>query len=134
MAQARRRRDLAEVSRVGVDETVRAQGLQYMTGFKDLEERRIGISTEGKDAETVNEFKAGLEARGGPAERVEEFCQDLPPVTALAKTMKRHWNGVARGFQTEISHGFMEGMNRLIQAANARPRGYRSVNYFITMI
>jgi len=42
-----------------------------------------------------------------------------------ASTIKRHWNGVRRWFQAGINNGILEGIIRLIQAANARTRGYR---------
>jgi len=58
----------------------------------------------------------------------------MAPVIEFAKTIKRHWEGVARWFQTKISNGLLEGMNSLIQAAKARSRGFRNVKNFITMI
>jgi len=58
----------------------------------------------------------------------------MQPIIDFAKTIKRHWNGVVRWFQTKISNGLLEGMNSLIQAAKARSRGFRNPKYFITMI
>lgn len=58
----------------------------------------------------------------------------LSPIIEFAKTVKRHWDGVVRWFQTQISNGLLEGMNSLIQAAKARSRGFRNVKNFITMI
>lgn len=58
----------------------------------------------------------------------------LQPIVEFAKTVKRHWDGVVRWFQTQISNGLLEGMNSLIQAAKARSRGFRNVKNFITMI
>jgi transposase len=58
----------------------------------------------------------------------------IQPVIKFAKTVKEHWNGVVRWFQTKISNGLLEGMNSLIQAAKARSRGFRNVKNFITMI
>ena len=58
----------------------------------------------------------------------------LQPIIEFAKTVKRHWNGVVRWFQTKSSNGLLEGMNSLIQAAKARSRGFRNVQNFITMI
>jgi len=58
----------------------------------------------------------------------------LQPIVEFAKTVKRHWEGVARWFQTKISNGLLEGMNSLIQAAKTRSRGFRNVKNFITMI
>jgi transposase len=48
----------------------------------------------------------------------------LPPIIEAAKTVKRHWDGILRWFETTIANGFMEAINSLVQAAKAR--GYRS--------
>jgi len=58
----------------------------------------------------------------------------LEPIIEFARTVKRHWEGVVRWFDSKISNGLLEGMNSLIQAAKARSRGFRNVNNFITMI
>ena len=51
-----------------------------------------------------------------------------------AYTIKRHWNGVLRWFQSGVNNGILEGINSLIQAAKARARGYRTTQNLITMI
>jgi transposase len=43
-----------------------------------------------------------------------------------ARTVKRHWNGILRWFDTRIANGIMEAINSLVQAAKAKARGYRS--------
>lgn len=58
----------------------------------------------------------------------------LAPVIKFARTIKAHWDGVVRWFQSKINNGLLEGTNSLIQAAKSRSRGFRNVNYFITMI
>ena len=58
----------------------------------------------------------------------------LPPLIEAARTIKRHWNGVLRWFQTGISNGTLEGINSLIQAAKARARGYRSDRNLIAIV
>ena len=50
----------------------------------------------------------------------------LQPMIDAAKTVKRHWDGILRWFDTRMANGFMEGINSLIQAAKAKARGYRS--------
>ena len=50
----------------------------------------------------------------------------LPPVIEAAKSIKRHWDGILRWFDTKIANGFMEAINSLVQAAKAKARGYRS--------
>jgi len=58
----------------------------------------------------------------------------LEPVIEAAKTVKRHWDGVLRWFDSNISNGLIEGINSLVQAAKAKARGYRSVRNLIAMV
>lgn len=51
----------------------------------------------------------------------------LPPIIKVAKSIKEHWAGVLRWFESGINNGLLEGINSLIQAAKARARGFRSV-------
>lgn len=58
----------------------------------------------------------------------------LEPIKQAAYTIKRHWDGVLRWFQSNINNGILEGLNSLIQAAKAKARGYRTTRNLITMI
>ena len=51
----------------------------------------------------------------------------LSPMIDAAYTIKRHWNGILRWFDSKIANGLIEGINSLVQAAKAKARGYRSV-------
>lgn len=77
--EARERQDLSAVTTIGVDETSRSKGHNYITVFMDLaeENRRVVFATEGKNAETVQRFREDLEAHGGRAEQIEEACLDM---------------------------------------------------------
>ena len=77
--KARSEADFSEVTAIGVDETSRRRGHNYLTVFMDLDEgrRRVLFATEGKDASTVSRFREDLEAHGGRAEQVEEACLDM---------------------------------------------------------
>jgi transposase len=50
----------------------------------------------------------------------------LAPMIAAARTVKRHWDGILRWFDSRIANGLIEGINSLVQAAKAKARGYRS--------
>ena len=50
----------------------------------------------------------------------------LEPVIEAAATIKRHWHGILRWFDSKIANGILEGINSLVQAAKAKARGYRS--------
>lgn len=58
----------------------------------------------------------------------------IKPVIKAAKTIKKHWAGVLRWFQSRLTNGLLEGINSLIQAAKGRARGFRTTRYLITMI
>lgn len=79
--EARQRENFSQVTTIGVDETSRSKGHDYITVFMDLgeENRRVLFATEGKDADTVQRFREELEAHGGKAEQVEEACLDMSP-------------------------------------------------------
>ncbi len=77
--QARAAADFSKVTAIGVDETSRRRGHNYISVFMDLDEQkhRVLFVAEGKDAGTVQAFKQDLEAHGGRAEQIEEACLDM---------------------------------------------------------
>jgi transposase len=52
----------------------------------------------------------------------------LLPIADASRTIKRHWDGVLRWFDSKITNGLIEGINSLVQAAKAKARGYRSTS------
>ncbi len=77
--QARAAADFSKVTAIGVDETSRRRGHNYISVFMDLdsERSRVLFVTEGKDARTVEAFKQDLEAHDGQAKQIEEACLDM---------------------------------------------------------
>lgn len=249
--EARDKADYCNVRQVGMDETSRSRGHNYVSLFVDLQGPQVLFATEGKDASTVKRFKLDLTAHGGDPEAIEEMCCDmspafingvkehfpnaqltfdkfhvmkiineavdevrrqeqkdrpelkrtryiwlknpanlklsqtetlkelnvknlnlktarayhirlnfqelfkqdpddaegflkkwyfwathsrLEPIKEAAYTIKRHWDGILRWFQSNINNGILEGINSLIQAAKARARGYRTTRNLITMV
>jgi transposase len=74
---ARARTSFADVERVGVDETSRASGHDYISTFVDMVAARVLFVTEGKDHTTIEEFKKDLEQHGGGTSQVAEFSLDM---------------------------------------------------------
>jgi transposase len=79
---ARERTDMSGVSRIGVDETSFKPGHQYVTLVSDLDSRRVLFVTEGKDAQTMADFKTDFQAHKGEPGRIETVCMDLSPAFA----------------------------------------------------
>ncbi len=77
--QARAKLDLAEVSRVGVDETSAKRGQDYVSLFVDLDapNPRVLFATEGRDHTTVARFAADLVAHGGDPAGVRDVSADM---------------------------------------------------------
>jgi transposase len=58
----------------------------------------------------------------------------LEPLIDAAHTVKRHWDGILRWFDSRIANGLIEGINSLVQAAKAKARGYRSTRNLKAMV
>ena len=58
----------------------------------------------------------------------------IPPIIDVAKTIRRHQDGILRWFISGINNGILEGINSLVQAAKAKARGYRSDRNLATII
>ena len=58
----------------------------------------------------------------------------IPPIVKVAKTIRRHQDGILRWFISGINNGILEGINSLVQAAKAKARGYRSTRNFAAII
>ena len=71
------KQDQSEVTRVGVDETSRAKGHDYVSIFADMDERKVIFVADGKNHGTVQEFKGNLEAHGGTVDNVTDFSLDM---------------------------------------------------------
>jgi transposase len=57
----------------------------------------------------------------------------LEPIKKVARTVKRHRDGILRWFDSKIANGLIEAINSLVQAAKAKARGYRSLRNLIAI-
>ena len=76
---AREKADHSQVKDVGMDETSRRRGHNYVSLFVDLDVPRVLFATDGKDASTVKRFKQDLIEHGGDPSAIEEMCCDMSP-------------------------------------------------------
>jgi transposase len=79
VGEARKAADHSQVKHVGMDETSRRRGHNYVSLFVDLDETRVLFATDGKDASTVDRFKQDLIEHGGDPRAIEEMCCDMSP-------------------------------------------------------
>ncbi len=71
--------DYSEITAVGMDETSRAKGHEYITLFVDLNEHKTIFVTDGKDHETVDRFEQDLWEHDGSAENITDISCDMSP-------------------------------------------------------
>ncbi len=77
--EARSNEDFSKVHSVGVDETSRAKGHNYVSVFVDLDNSKVLHVCEGRDSEALTSFKLDYEAHKGLGENVTNFCCDMSP-------------------------------------------------------
>lgn len=71
--------NLSNVTQIGMDETSRKKGHNYVTIFADLDSRRVIHACEGKDAATIESFADSLKEKGGDCENIEVVSMDMSP-------------------------------------------------------
>ncbi len=71
--------DYSDLHRVGVDETSSRRGHKYVTLFVDMDESKVVYVTEGKDAETVKEFKDELPGHNCDPLQITDISADMSP-------------------------------------------------------
>jgi transposase len=85
---SREEEDYSDISVIGMDETSRAKGHEYVTLFVDLKKKKTIFVTEGKGHETINEFSKDLEIHKGSADNIEDVSCDMSP--AFIKGVKEN--------------------------------------------
>lgn len=58
----------------------------------------------------------------------------IGPIKEAAQTIKKHWPGVMKWYESKISNGILEGLNSIIQATKAKARGYSTFTNFESII
>ena len=75
----REHENFSDVTVVGMDETSRAKGRDYVTLFADLKERRTIFVAEGKDHKTVEAFAHDLKTHNGSPDQISDVSCDMSP-------------------------------------------------------
>lgn len=83
VGEALGRADYSGVRRVGVDDTARRRGQNYVSTMVDLDGRRVVAVTEGRDKGAVGRLCEELESRGGDRAAVAEVTRDMSQAYAL---------------------------------------------------
>lgn len=74
---AREHENFSKIAAIGVDETSRAKGHEYVTLVVDLKDRRTIFVTEGKDHSTLNRFVDDLILHEGAPKNIKDVSCDM---------------------------------------------------------
>lgn len=55
------------------------------------------------------------------------YASGIAAMRTVADTIRKHWAGILRWYDTQITNAIMEGLNSLLQAAKRKARGYRTM-------
>ncbi len=67
------------VTAIGIDETSRKKGHDYVTVAVDLQQRRVLFVTEGKDEKTIDKLKGHFEKKEISPEQIKQVSIDMSP-------------------------------------------------------
>ena len=85
---ARQEENFENIDAIGLDETSRAKGHEYITLFADLNERRTIFITEGKGNTTVARFAYDFQNHNGSIKNIKDVSCDMSP--AFIKGVKEN--------------------------------------------
>ncbi len=58
----------------------------------------------------------------------------IPEMKRTARILRGHWDGVVACLRTRVTNGAAEALNGILQTVKRKSRGFRTVEYFTTMI
>jgi len=79
VGRAKSQSDHSGITEVGIDETSKRKGHDYVTVGVDLAQSRVFKVVEGKDSAAVRALAGHLEAQGSPPGEVRQVCIDMSP-------------------------------------------------------
>lgn len=77
--QARSKEDFSNITVIGVDETSRKKGHEYITLVVDIKNSKVIFACTGKDSSTITSFSEDFQNHRGNPSNIESACSDMSP-------------------------------------------------------
>ena len=77
--KAHNKLDCSDVTSIGVDETSKKKGHNYFTVVANMDTGAVLYVTDGKDSDTIENFRSFLVAHDGDSSKIENVCCDMSP-------------------------------------------------------
>ena len=131
-----------EAKHQGVLTKTRYLWLKNRDNLTKSQERTLNdiLALRNMNLKTVRAYKIKLafqELFKQPADVSEEYLKKwyfwathsrIEPIIEAARTVKAHWEGILRWFDSGLTNGVVEGINGEIQEIKARARGFRNID------
>ncbi len=91
VGEARSKEDLSDVVEVGLDETSRKKGHEYITLVADIKDSKVIFACEGKDSSTITSFSEDLQNHNGNPSNIKSVCCDMSPsyISGISKELPK---------------------------------------------
>ena len=87
--EARSKEDFSDVVSIGVDETSRKKGHEYITLVADIKNSKVIFACEGKDSSTITSFSEDFKNHNGNPSNIKSICCDMSPsyISGISKEL-----------------------------------------------
>ena len=88
-SQNRTKEDFSDVVEIGLDETSRKKGHEYITLVADIKDSKVIFACEGKDSSTITSFSEDLQNHNGNPNNIKSVCCDMSPsyISGISKEL-----------------------------------------------
>jgi transposase len=89
IGEARSKEDFSDVVEIGLDETSRKKGHEYITLVADIKDSKVIFACEGKDSSTITSFSEDLQNHNGNPGNIKSVCCDMSPsyISGISKEL-----------------------------------------------
>ena len=87
--EARSNEDFSDVVSIGLDETSRKKGHEYITLVADIKHNKVIFACEGKDSSTITSFSEDFQHHNGNPNNIKSVCCDMSPsyISGISKEL-----------------------------------------------
>lgn len=87
--EARSNEDFSDVVEIGLDETSRKKGHEYITLVADIKNSKVIFACEGKDSSAITSFSEDFQNHNGNPNNIKSVCCDMSPsyISGISKEL-----------------------------------------------
>jgi transposase len=129
VGEARSIEDFSDVVEIGLDETSRKKGHEYITLVADIKDSKVIFACEGKDSSTVTSFSEDLQNHNGNPSNIKSVCSDMSPsyISGISKELP---NAEITFDKFHVMKAMNEGVNEVRKQEQKKIRNSKIPNSY----